>query len=119
MYINLPVMHHDGVLVESVQHANSQVHHLTFYVYWKVNTLAPCLDRYLYGGRDSKKQQDRAIMHAVQAKPEQLSPTTILCFDNNVQRNFCASCKTKAVNKPKIHFITLAVLVGMYDFIRR
>lgn len=58
MYINLPVVHHDGVLVEPIQHANSEVQHLVFHVHWEINTLAPCLDRYLYGERDSKKQQD-------------------------------------------------------------
>ena len=51
-------MHHDGVLVESVQHANSQVHHLTLHVHWEINALASCLDRYLHVGRSSKKQQD-------------------------------------------------------------
>ena len=58
IYFNLPVVYHNGVLVESVQHTNSQVHHLTFHVHWEINTLAPCQDRYLYGERDSKKQQD-------------------------------------------------------------
>ena len=56
MYI-IPVMHHDGVLVESVQHANSQVYHLTLHVHWEINALASCLDGYLHSGRGNKNSR--------------------------------------------------------------
>ena len=65
MYI-IPVMHCDGVLVESVQHANSQVYHLTLHVHWEINALASCLDGYLHSGQGNKKQQDQAMVHVVQ-----------------------------------------------------